>query len=126
MDLNWLAYSVCETLGDKDWAKKLYEKAGNNPQNVRELCDLADSISETFGDPEWQIKVYKKAEGMAKEHSDFYELADSVCVKLGDKNGVENSMRKPRVRRKIVVTSTVWWRALQKSLAIWNGLKKFI
>ena len=34
LDLNWLAYSVCETLGDKDWLKNYMRRPKTRPKAV--------------------------------------------------------------------------------------------
>ena len=55
-----LANSLCETLGDKEGAKKVYKKAEEIAEG-RELNDLANTIREYLDDWEWAREVYWKS-----------------------------------------------------------------
>ncbi|MGY8765609.1 MAG: hypothetical protein ACKVI5_01995 [Nitrospinaceae bacterium] len=117
LDFNWLGYSISETIGDLDWAKRLYKSAENKPYNVRELCDLAESVSDTFGDLNWVKSIYLLAEVQSKEYSDCRELADAIYKKLW------SYTKEQKVPPKKLVTSAVSLKQLTKSLPITNGLK---
>ncbi len=52
--------SLCETLGDKEGAKKVYKKAEEIAEG-RELNDLANTIREYLDDWEWAREVYWKS-----------------------------------------------------------------
>jgi predicted DNA-binding WGR domain protein len=89
-----LAESVCENLGDKEWAKKVYKKAEGKAEDYSDFSDLAYSIQENLGDKEWAKNLYKKAEGKAKDSDDFYSLADRIHESLGDKEWVKKIYKK--------------------------------
>jgi tRNA (guanine-N7-)-methyltransferase len=85
LDLNWLAYSVSESLGDKHWTKKLYIKAEDSAESSLDLNWLAFSINETLGDKEWAKKLYKKAQSDPDNIRELCDLADSISETFADK-----------------------------------------
>ncbi|SVB65462.1 uncharacterized protein METZ01_LOCUS218316 [marine metagenome] len=84
-DFREVAKNIAEA-GDKEWAKKTYEKAEEKTDDPYELYYLAQCICENLGDKEWAKKTYEKVEEKAKDYSQFKSLANDICEKLGDKD----------------------------------------
>ena len=59
-DLLNLANSLCKTLGDKEWAKKVYKKAEEIAEDD-ENATLSKEIYNYLDDREWGRKVYYKS-----------------------------------------------------------------
>jgi hypothetical protein len=83
-DFRFVANDIAEA-GDKEWAKKIYIKAEENPDDSADLQRLAESLCNVLGEKEWAKKVYIKAEDKAEDSGDFSSLADSIHENLGDK-----------------------------------------
>ena len=54
---NSLADEICERLGDKEWAKKVYKKAEEKVEEDFDFLRIAESICEQLGDKTW-VKRY--------------------------------------------------------------------
>ena len=67
-DIRCLADSICQKLGDKKWAKKVYEKAEEEAEAIYDHEDLAESVRDNLGDEKWAKLLEKKA----KELEDDY------------------------------------------------------
>ena len=72
--------------GDKEWARKVYQKAEDKAEDCLDLNWLAYSVSETLGDKDWAQKLYSNAEDKAESSLDLNWLAFSVTETLGDKD----------------------------------------
>ncbi len=84
-DYRSVADDIAEA-GDKDWAKKVYEKAEKKSEDCSDFTILADNIIEKLGDKEWAKTFYEKAEDKAEDNDDIRALAKDVYKNLGDQN----------------------------------------
>ena len=84
--------------GDKDWARKLYQKAEDLAEDSSDYNYIADSVADedNLGDKDWARKLYKKAEDLAEDLSDYSGLADSVADEdyLGDEDWARKLYKK--------------------------------
>lgn len=87
MDFRYLAEDIVET-GDKEWAKRVYEKAVQKAEDESDYRNAAESIanSDYLGDKDWAREVYQQALAKADSFSSLKDLADSVAsaTYLGD------------------------------------------
>ena len=87
-DFNSLAASIADEdfLGDKNYAKKVYQKAENLAESFKDFLGLGQSYGFSLGDKNLARKAFEKAEKLAKRSSDKKWLAESVAKKayLGD------------------------------------------
>ena len=94
-----LADSIHESLGDKEWAKKVYKKAEDkveglksfSSENISDFRLLAESIHKNLGDEEWARKLYYAAfyktvsQQVPVGGGELFDLAESIRNNLGDK-----------------------------------------
>ena len=87
-DFNSLADSIADEdfLGDKNYAKKVYQKAENLAESFKDFLGLGQSYGFSLGDKNLARKAFEKAEKLAKKSSDIKWLAESVADEayLGD------------------------------------------
>lgn len=87
-DFNSLAASIADEdfLGDKNYAKKVYQKAENLAESFKDFLGLGQSYGFSLGDKNLARKAFEKAEKLAKKSSDIKWLAESVADEayLGD------------------------------------------
>ena len=87
-DFNSLADSIADEdfLGDKNYAKKVYQKAENLAESFKDFLGLGQSYGFSLGDKNLARKAFEKAEKLAKRSSDIKWLAESVADEayLGD------------------------------------------
>ena len=96
-DLKYIADQIADA-GDKDWAKTVYKKLGNNADTYYELCKLGESSLYHLGDIEWAKKLYRKAEGKAGDCYDFRTLAENICEVFGDKEWAKKVYKKAETK----------------------------
>ncbi len=82
-NLRNLADSLCQNLGDLEWAKKIYQKAEDKAKAFYEFRWLAERLCENMGDLDWAKSGYRKAENKANDSSDFCRLKNSMYENLG-------------------------------------------
>ena len=90
-DFYYIADSILENGGDKEWAINLYKKAETKAEIFREFIDLAESLCEKLGDKEWARSLYKKAEEKAVG-DERYHLAQSKSDYLGESDEEESDI----------------------------------
>jgi len=73
-------------LGDKNYAKKVFQKAENLAESFKDFLGLGQSYGFSLGDKNLARKAFEKAEKLAKRSSDKKWLAESVADEayLGD------------------------------------------
>ena len=109
-DFNSLADSIADEdfLGDKNYAKKVYQKAENLAESFKDFLGLGQSYGFSLGDKNLARKAFEKAEKLAKRSSDKKWLAESVAKKayLGDsvweKQLLEKKKKKKENKLKIM------------------------
>ena len=90
-DFYYIANSILENGGDKEWAINLYKKAETKAEIFRDFIDLAESLCEKLGDKEWARSLYKKAEEKAVG-DERYHLAQSKSDYLGESDAEESDI----------------------------------
>ena len=95
--MKYIADQIADA-GDKDWAKTVYKKLGNNADTYYELCKLGESSLYHLGDIEWAKKLYRKAEGKAGDCYDFRTLAENICEVFGDKEWAKKVYKKAETK----------------------------
>jgi hypothetical protein len=96
-DYRSLADEIAEA-GDKDWARKLYQKVEDLAEDLSDYNSIAESVAKDAGldDKKYAKELYKKAEDLAEDSNDYIKLADSVADEdyLGDKDWARNLFQK--------------------------------
>ena len=93
-ELNYVVDDLAKA-GDKEWARKVYEKAEKNSDlRTGDIDGLAESLFTYLGDEKWSRKVFKKAEKMANNDEDYssplYVVAGKLNTILGDEEWADN------------------------------------
>ena len=92
-----LAAEIVEA-GDKDWARKLVQKAEDLAENSDDYNSIAESVADedSLGDKKYAKELYQKAEDLAEEQYDYESIAASVAHEntLGDKDWARNLFQK--------------------------------
>jgi len=103
-DFNSLAASIADEdfLGDKNYAKKVYQKAENLAESFKDFLGLGQSYGFSLGDKTLARKAFEKAEKLAKRSSDKKWLAESVAKKayLGDSVWEKQLLEKKKKKKK--------------------------
>ena len=105
-DFREVAKNIAEA-GDKEWAKKTYEKVEEKAKDFSQFVSLANDICEKLGDKDWGKKLYKKAESKAKYFYEINQVAASICEKLGDKEWAIKLYQKAEKKAEEIEISTI-------------------
>ena len=58
---------MCEKLGDKKWARKVYKKAEKKAEDCYHYESLAESLRDQLGDKKWAKLVEQKAKELSED-----------------------------------------------------------
>ena len=94
-DFHKLAEDVLES-GNKEWAKKLYQKAIDCATDFRDMLSVVDSVADEDGlnDKGLAKKYYQQASDRADESVEFRVLGESILENLGDKEWAKEIFQK--------------------------------
>jgi hypothetical protein len=88
-DYAGLANSVMDAdkLNDKEWGRRLLEKALEISEYVSDIRTVAESVAGEYAlnDKAWGKEIYEKVIQKADEFADIKDLADSIESYMGDK-----------------------------------------
>tara|TARA_Y100001960_G_scaffold288769_1_gene328119 strand:+ start:307 stop:1659 length:1353 start_codon:yes stop_codon:yes gene_type:complete len=96
-DFRGIAEYIADT-GNKDWAKKVYEKAEKKAKDCYDFYNLASSIHEGLCDEEWTKKNYEKAEKKAEDFSEFIGIANGIAENLANKDWAKKIYLKAEIK----------------------------
>ncbi len=90
-----LANEIIEA-GDKDWARKLYQKAEDLAEDSTDYIYIIESVSDekTLGDKDWAVELSKKSESLAEDIYEHSNLAGSIYDCLEDKDWARDLFKK--------------------------------
>ena len=83
-------------LGDKKYAKPLYQKAEDLAEDLSDYNSIAESVADEdyLGDKEWAVELYKKSESLAEDIYEHSNLAGSIYGCLEDKDWARDLFKK--------------------------------
>ena len=75
-------------MGDKKYAKELYQKPEDLAEDLSDYNSIADSVANEvyLGDKDWAVALYKKSESLAEDIYEHSSLAESIYLALEDKD----------------------------------------
>lgn len=85
-----------DALGDKVWAKELFEKVANNLNELSDYNSLIDSINYSLKDKEWANNLILQAKETLISSDDKFEFAENsdeiitLAKKISDENLINN------------------------------------
>ena len=89
-----MAKFVLLKLKDREWAKKLYQKAISVATFSRELNSIAISIKDDYGSTATALKVMERAIARAEDVCDFISCAENYGSEFKDKDKARETYQK--------------------------------